>query len=124
MNSEKWQAIHFAEGQTVKEFTEQFANLDPEGRIKWSSLGGIFEGCEPSPHDGRVHVTLPIQVSKEVRNTIGGLPCEYKFVDGEICAVVKKSEIDKKLYKEGTYVSFVADPDPIAHITRVMDEQS
>lgn len=64
-----WRAIKFIEGQTVEEFLQQFEHYDAAAlkrRIEWSSLGGIFDTAlrNPSPHDGRSYVHLPI-VEKE-----------------------------------------------------------
>jgi hypothetical protein len=65
------------------------------------------EGIHPEqPSQLPEQEKLPPVPMEKTQNTICGMPCEYKVVDGEICAVVKKSEIDKKLYKEGTYVTF------------------
>lgn len=64
-----WQSIQFVEGQTVEEFLKQFARLEKSSTIKWSSLGGIFTNAKenPSPHDGKVHVNLPITQTQETQ---------------------------------------------------------
>ena len=64
-----WQSIEFVEGQTVSEFLKQFKNLELTSTITWSSLGGLFETAKsnPSPHDGKVHVNLPLTLSQETQ---------------------------------------------------------
>jgi len=61
----EWRAIHFVEGQTIKEFLKQFKNFTGEETIVWSAIGGIFRSAISTPGpDGKVHCYLTV-VPKE-----------------------------------------------------------